>query len=67
MLPTKWRDQVLCIECFLEELEKEVPTQEIYLSDFFFLGIVGGIDNNRFGGCFIDSDRGKNRRLILGD
>lgn len=66
-LPTKWRDHVLCIECFLEELEKEAPTQEIHLSDFFFLGIVGGIDNDDFGGCFIDSDYRKNRRIILGD
>jgi hypothetical protein len=66
-LPTKWRDQVLCIECFLEELEKEVPSQQISLNDFFFLGIVGSIDNNGFGGCFLDSDYRKNKRIILGD
>jgi hypothetical protein len=66
-LPVKWRNHCLCIECFSEELENEAPNQQISLNDFFFLGIVGTLDNNAFGGCFLDSDNRKNRRIILGD
>lgn len=66
-LPEKWRDQILCMECFLEELEKVSPTQKIYLDDFFFIGIIGSPGNSVFGGCFLDSDYRKNRRIILGD
>jgi len=66
-LPEKWRKHCLCIECFSEELENEAPGQQISLNDFFLLGIVGSVDNNDFGGCFLDSDYRKNRRIILGD
>jgi hypothetical protein len=66
-LPEKWHDNVLYIECFLEELEKEVPKQKICITDFYFLGIIGDLDNMDFGGTFIDNDYGKNRRIFLGD
>ena len=75
-LPEKWRDRVLCIECFLEELEHVATDQKISLLDFHFLAIVGVEDFDDsdppkslhgFGGTFIDSDYGKNRRIFLGD
>ena len=43
-LPDNWRDKILCMECFLEELEPIAPDQEINLNDFAFLGIVGNIN-----------------------
>jgi len=54
-LPERWQNRVLCIECFLEELEKECPDQEIRLSDFAFLGVVGDIENDEFGGILVDT------------
>lgn len=64
-LPEKWQDKTLCIECFLELLEKEAPKQEINLNDFHFLGIIGDLDNKdktvypklknpKFGGILLD-------------
>lgn len=50
-LPDRWHNHVLCIECFLEELEKTSPDQRFGLLDFSFLGIVG---NKNFGGILID-------------
>ena len=73
-LPKKWRDSILCIECFLGELEKEAPDQKIGLTDFYFLGIVGIEDFddsdppkslNGFGGTFIDNDYRKDQRIFL--
>ena len=55
-LPDQWRDGVLCIECFLEELEKERHNQEICLTDFRFLGIVGDLENDEFGGIVFDAE-----------
>lgn len=52
-LPKKWQNRVLCIECFLDELEKESPRHEFNLSDFRFLGVVGSAENNVFGGVLI--------------
>lgn len=40
-LPEEWQNHVLCIECFLEELEKMSPDQIFDISDFAFLAIVG--------------------------
>ncbi len=40
-LPIEWQNHVLCIECFLEELEKTTPYQQFYASDFAFMAIVG--------------------------
>lgn len=40
-LPNEWIDHVLCIECFLEELEKTSPDQIFDRSDFAFMAIVG--------------------------
>jgi hypothetical protein len=40
-LPIKWQNHVLCIECFLEELEKTSPDQRFDASDFAFMAIVG--------------------------
>jgi hypothetical protein len=55
-LPEKWINHVLCIECFLEELEKASPDQRFELSDFAFIGIVG----ERFkGGILIDNPKVK--------
>ena len=51
-LPQQWVDHVLCIECFLEELEKVSPDQCIDLSDFAFLGIVGA---GKLGGTLVDN------------
>lgn len=66
-LPKKWRNKELCIECFLEELEKENPNQTINLIDFYYLGIVGILDNSNinFGGIIVNSDNKKNQRIIL--
>lgn len=64
-LPREWMNKVLCIECFLEELEKEVPKQRINLNDFCFLAVVGDGIHPKFGGMFIDNDYGKNRRIYL--
>lgn len=66
-LPEKWHNKVLCIDCFLEELEKVFPKQKISLNDFYFMGILGDYDNNDFGGILIDSDNKKNIRIFLGD
>jgi len=42
MLPDKWRKHVLCIDCFIEEidnvLDKRMP---LTLKDFDFIGIIG--------------------------
>jgi len=54
-LPDQWRDGALCIECFLEELEKNVPDQEFDMSNFHFLSIVGSLENWDFGGILIDT------------
>lgn len=59
------RNNVLCFECFLEQLENDAPKQKICLTDFYYLGVVGSLDNSDFGGTFIDSDYGKNRRILL--
>lgn len=40
-LPTKWQDHVLCIECFLEELDKVEIDQKLNSSDFAFMVIIG--------------------------
>lgn len=48
LMPKKWVNHVLCIECFLEELASVSPEQEIFLSDFAFLGMLPGgilVDN----------------------
>lgn len=50
-LSDKWINRVLCIECFLEELEDIEPNQKFYLSDFAFLGVVG---DHLFGGILLD-------------
>lgn len=54
-LPEKWQDHALCIECFLEELEMACPDQEFNTSDFAFLGIVGDLENDEFGGILVDT------------
>jgi hypothetical protein len=59
-LPAKWIDQILCMECFLVELEKANPDQTFCLEDFKFLGIVGGLtnwNNHSFGGILHDTGR----------
>jgi hypothetical protein len=63
-LPKKWNSgSVLCLECFIEEIEKKNPTQKITLNDFYFLAIIGDYDHNDFGGMILESDFRKNRRI----
>lgn len=50
MLPTKWHNHVLCIECFLEELENTSFRHHFSLEDFGFLGIIG----KSFDGILVD-------------
>ena len=67
-LPPEWINKVLCIECFLEELEKVAPKQKFGLNNFYFLSICGDYDNSPdFGGTLMDNDYGKDRKLYLGD
>ena len=67
-LPKPWhKGTVLCLECFIEELEKAHPSQRITLNDFYFLAIIGDYEHNDFGGMILDSDYKKNRRIYLGD
>jgi len=66
-IPNKWVNSILCIECFLEELEKVAPKQKISLNDFYFLAALGDDNHPQFGGMLIDNDYGKNRRIFLGD
>ncbi len=47
-LQDQWKNHVLCIECFLEELERASPDQQFDISDFAFLGMIPGgilVDN----------------------
>ena len=41
-LSEEWKDNFLCIECFLEELEKVSPDEKIGLEKFNFLGRTQG-------------------------
>jgi len=67
-LPNPWhKGSILCLECFIEELEKACPSQKITLSDFYFLAIVGNYGHDNFGGTILDSDFRKNIRIYLGD
>jgi hypothetical protein len=67
-LPNNWHSgSLLCLECFIEELEKSNPKQKITLNDFYFIAIIGDYDNNEFGGTIMDNDYKKNRRIYLGD
>lgn len=54
-IPKKWQNKTLCIECFLELLEKEAPNQKIELNDFYFLGAIGYPKN--FGGILRDKKK----------
>lgn len=48
LMPEKWINHVLCIECFTEELSKVAPDIKITLEDFSFLGMLPGgilVDN----------------------
>lgn len=63
-LPESWNDtSELCIDCFLEELEKINPTQEINIHDIELLLIRGKTYD--FGGNIIDSNYGKNKRILI--
>jgi len=39
-LPEIWQNHILCIECFLEELNNACPTQKIQVSDFVYMCIL---------------------------
>lgn len=56
-IPKKWTNHVLCMECFLELLEKEFPCHEIKISDFKFIGIVGVNRTMKFGGILLDTNK----------
>ncbi|MGP8023296.1 MAG: hypothetical protein ACLQG5_06385 [Methanobacterium sp.] len=65
-LPKNWDSRsVLCLECFIEELDKTHPTLKITLNDFYFLSIIGDYDHEEFGGTILSSDYRKNRRIYL--
>ena len=67
-LPKQWNNHSsLCLECFLEELEKTAPEQKLGLNDFSFLSLRGNFNNPKFGGPLMMNDYGKNRRIYLGD
>ena len=66
-LPKTWKDRVLCIECFLEELNEVEPDQEIHFDDFNYMCILDPIEDTEwkgdrpkllhplFGGTLIDA------------
>lgn len=65
-LPEQWENHSsLCLECFLEELEKTAPKQKLGLIDFSFLALRGNFSNPEFGGPIMMNDYGKNRRIYL--
>ena len=48
LMPDRWINHVLCIECFLEELALVSPEPKISLSDFSFMSMFPGgilVDN----------------------
>ena len=65
-LPKKYEHSSLCMECFLEELEKTAPNQELGLNDFCFLSFTD-LTNAKFGGPIMMNNYGKDRRIHLGD
>jgi hypothetical protein len=67
-LPKPWHSgSVLCLECFIEELDKTHQSLKISLNDFYFLAILGDYDHADFGGTILDNDYRKDRRVYLGD
>lgn len=60
-LPDKWQNHVLCLNCFLEELEKVSPDEEISWKTFNYLAFIGLPDND-FGGTLIETDYRENNR-----
>jgi len=63
-LPKDLQNKELCIECFLEELEKQDPNQKLKLKNFHYLGIEGKLENPQFGGIFLNSNN-KERILFI--
>lgn len=59
-LPEKWQNHVLCLNCFLKELEKVSPNEKINWSTFDYLAFSGLSSN--FGGTLIETDYRKNNR-----
>lgn len=52
-LPGQWnKSSVLCMECFLSELERFNPDLQLSLEDFKYLSFFSG--NNKFGGIIKD-------------
>jgi hypothetical protein len=67
-LPDPWFEgSVLCLECFIEEIDSAHPTQKITLNDFYYLSFIGDFDHDDFGGIILDSDYRRDRRIYLGD
>gem|GEM_PF-6477703 len=67
-LPRPWHSgSVLCLECFVEELDKTHPSLTIGLNDFYHLSIIGDYNRADFGGTILDSDYRKDRRIYIGD
>lgn len=65
-LPPIHRDKILCIECFLEQVEMMHPKLKITLEDFYHLGFIGFY--KEFGGTILDSRNYRKDRIIyLGD
>ncbi len=51
-LPEPWKNQILCIECFLEELNKVDHNQEIHVTDFNYMCILDPIDDKDWKGDY---------------
>ena len=51
-LPEMWRDRILCIECFLEELNAADHNQEIHVTDFAYMCILDPIDDKEWEGDY---------------
>ena len=66
-LPLEMHHEGLCLECFLEELEKVAPKQKLGLNSFHFLSLRGDFSNPDFGGPLMNNNYGKDRKLYLGD
>jgi hypothetical protein len=65
-LPKPWHEgSILCLECFIEELDKTHHALKITLNDFYFLAIIGDYDHKEFGGIILESDYRKNRKIHL--
>jgi len=63
LLPHPWTENsVLCIDCFLKELEMDNPDLKLGIEDFYHIAFIG---NGNFGGTILDHDYGSKYKHIL--